>query len=38
VPILANITEFGQTPLFSRDELAAANVDIIRIAAALTAL
>ena len=29
VPILANITEFGQTPLFSRDELAAANVDII---------
>ncbi len=29
VPILANITEFGQTPLFTRDELAAANVDII---------
>jgi methylisocitrate lyase len=29
VPILANITEFGQTPLFSRDELAAAGVDII---------
>ncbi len=29
VPILANITEFGQTPLFTRDELATANVDII---------
>ena len=29
VPILANITEFGQTPLFTRDELAAANVDFI---------
>ena len=29
VPILANITEFGQTPLFTRDELASANVDII---------
>lgn len=29
VPILANITEFGQTPLFTRDELAAAGVDII---------
>jgi methylisocitrate lyase len=29
VPILANITEFGQTPLWSRDELAAAGVDII---------
>jgi len=29
VPILANITEFGQTPLFTRDELAAADVDII---------
>jgi methylisocitrate lyase len=29
VPILANITEFGKTPLFSRDELAAAGVDII---------
>jgi len=29
VPILANITEFGQTPLFTRDELAGANVDII---------
>ncbi|UWZ84995.1 methylisocitrate lyase [Occallatibacter riparius] len=29
VPILANITEFGQTPLWTRDELARADVDII---------
>jgi methylisocitrate lyase len=29
VPILANITEFGQTPLFTRDQLARAGVDII---------
>jgi methylisocitrate lyase len=29
VPVLANITEFGQTELFTRDELAAAGVDII---------
>ena len=29
VPILANITEFGQTPLYTREELAAAGVDII---------
>jgi methylisocitrate lyase len=29
VPILANITEFGQTPLFTRDQLAQAGVDII---------
>jgi methylisocitrate lyase len=29
VPILANITEFGKTPLFTRDELATAGVDII---------
>src|ERR1700735_349227 len=29
VPILANITEFGKTPLFMREELAAAGVDII---------
>jgi methylisocitrate lyase len=29
VPILANITEFGNTPLFTREELAAAGVDII---------
>lgn len=28
VPILANITEFGQTPLFTRNELANAGVDI----------
>ena len=29
VPILANITEFGATPLFTRDQLAAAGVDMI---------
>ncbi len=29
VPILANVTEFGQTPLFTREELKAAGVDII---------
>ncbi len=29
VPILANITEVGKTPLFTREELAAAGVDII---------
>ncbi len=29
VPILANITEFGQTPIFTRDELARAGVDIM---------
>jgi methylisocitrate lyase len=29
VPILANITEFGQTPLYSREELAAVGVDIV---------
>ncbi len=28
VPVLANITEFGQTPLFTVQELASANVDI----------
>jgi methylisocitrate lyase len=28
VPILANLTEFGSTPLFTTDELRAANVDI----------
>ncbi|MDR2012443.1 MAG: methylisocitrate lyase [Rhodanobacter sp.] len=28
VPILANLTEFGQTPLFTTDELRAAGVDI----------
>lgn len=29
VPILANITEFGQTPLFSVPELAGAGVDMV---------
>jgi methylisocitrate lyase len=29
VPVLANITEFGQTTLWTREELAAASVDII---------
>jgi methylisocitrate lyase len=29
VPILANITEFGQTPLWTREELAEAGVDIV---------
>jgi methylisocitrate lyase len=29
VPILANITEFGQTPLFTKDELASVGVDIV---------
>ncbi len=29
VPILANITEFGHTPLFTRDQLALAGVDLI---------
>ena len=28
VPILANITEFGKTPLFTREELATVGVDI----------
>lgn len=28
VPILANITEFGKTPLFTREELETAGVDI----------
>ena len=28
VPILANITEFGKTPLFSVEELRSANVSI----------
>ncbi|HEY3731604.1 MAG TPA: methylisocitrate lyase [Steroidobacteraceae bacterium] len=28
VPILANITEFGRTPLFTREQLAAVGVDI----------
>jgi methylisocitrate lyase len=29
VPVLANITEFGKTPLWTREELAAAGVDMI---------
>jgi len=29
VPILANITEFGQTPLFTTDELKGAGVDLV---------
>jgi methylisocitrate lyase len=29
VPILANITEFGQTPLYTTAELASAGVDIV---------
>jgi methylisocitrate lyase len=29
VPILANITEFGHTPLFTSDELSAQGVDIV---------
>jgi len=29
VPILANITEFGHTPLFTRDELGAHGVDLV---------
>lgn len=29
VPILANITEFGHTPLFTREELASVDVDIV---------
>jgi methylisocitrate lyase len=27
--LLANITEFGKTPLFSKDELSKVNVDMI---------
>jgi methylisocitrate lyase len=29
VPVLANITEFGKTPLFGRDELGAAGVRML---------
>jgi len=29
VPVLANITEFGSTPLFTVDELASANVGMV---------
>jgi len=29
VPILANITEFGHTPLYTREELGSVGVDIV---------
>jgi len=29
VPILANMTEFGQTPMFTKDELQSAGVDMV---------
>lgn len=29
VPVLANVTEFGKTPLFTREQLAEAGVDIV---------
>lgn len=29
VPVLANITEFGSTPLYTRDQLASADVSLI---------
>ncbi|MDN3610109.1 methylisocitrate lyase [Vibrio ostreicida] len=29
IPILANITEFGQTPLYSGEQLAKSNVDMV---------
>jgi methylisocitrate lyase len=29
VPVLANITEFGETPLYTREELGSAGVDIV---------
>ncbi len=29
VPVLANITEFGQTPLFTKDELASVDVGMV---------
>jgi methylisocitrate lyase len=29
VPVLANITEFGKTPLFTVDELRSANVSLV---------
>lgn len=29
VPVLANVTEFGQSPLFTNDELASAGVDMV---------
>lgn len=29
IPVLANLTEFGQTPLFTRQELSGADIDLI---------
>ncbi len=29
VPLLANITEFGRTPLYTREELGAVDVNIV---------
>jgi methylisocitrate lyase len=29
IPVLANITEFGKTPLYTREELGSAGVDIV---------
>lgn len=29
VPVLANVTEFGKTPLFTREELGSAGVDMV---------
>lgn len=29
VPVLANVTEFGSTPLFTKEQLAAAGVDMV---------
>jgi methylisocitrate lyase len=29
VPVLANITEFGKTPLFTRDELASVGISLV---------
>lgn len=29
IPVLANVTEFGKTPLFSRDELASVGIQLI---------
>jgi methylisocitrate lyase len=29
IPILANITEFGKTPLFTKDELSEVGVDMV---------
>ena len=37
VPVLANITEFGKTPLFSTAELASANVAMAMMDGTMTA-